>query len=544
MQTASSADEPIRVLLVEDDEDDYLLTRDLLREKHQRTKFEVKWAPTYEEALEELRTPYSACLVDYRLGAQDGLTFIERAIANGYSGPLILLTGQGGPDVDAAAMKSGAADYLVKSESTSYLLQRAIRHSIERKNAERALRRGEEERRQEYKLRVIGRLAAGVAHDFNNLLAVILSYAELISNSLKPGDPMLADIEEIKGAGARAAALTRQLLAFSCQQVLQPRVIDLNEVFAGIDKMLRRAISGTAPALRGGASMRKDIEFTFIAAPGLSSVLADPAQIEQVLLTLVTNARDAMPHGGKLTVQTSDVVLDEIYAVEHVGVIPGPHVMLTVTDTGTGMDKATQARVFEPFFTTKEVGQGTGLGLATAFGIVLQSEGTITVGTEPGAGTTFTVYLPAVEHVEPRISSSPPPNRLRGAETILLVDDDEHVRVLTRTILRKHGYDVLEAHSGGDALLLSEQHTARIDLLLTDVVMPHMTGPQLAECLLAIRPEIKVLYMSGYTSDEVVRHRAHDATIAFIQKPFTPDVLARKLRDVLGAPAEATEARI
>ena len=376
--------------------------------------------------------------------------------------------------------------------------------------------------RQASKMDAVGQLAAGVAHDFNNLLSVILSYSELLAAELKESDPMRSDLLEIRGAGLRAVALTRQLLAFSRQQVLLPQVVDLAEIVGGLENMLRRLIG-------------EDVELTVIGNAGRGKIRVDPGQMEQVVVNLAVNARDAMPRGGKLTLETSEVVLDESYASDHLGVKPGPHVLLAVSDTGSGIDQATQARMFEPFFTTKEVGKGTGLGLATVFGIVQQSQGTISVYSEPGEGTVFRLYFPRTQgEVTARLSASPSEHRsLRGAETILVVEDDERVRVLACTILRKYGYHVLEAQSGGDAFLLCEQHTATIHLLLADVVMPRMSGRDLAVRLLRLRPEMKVVYMSGYTNDAVVRHGILDSTIAFLQKPITPEALARKVRDTL-----------
>jgi len=377
--------------------------------------------------------------------------------------------------------------------------------------------------RQASKMDAVGRLASGVAHDFNNLMSVVLSYSELLAVDLKDGDPMRSDLDEIRAAGKRAVDLTRQLLAFSRQQVLQPQVVNLNEIVGTMEKMLRRLIG-------------EDVELSSSGVPTAGKVLVDPGQMEQVIMNLAVNARDAMPRGGKLTIETAEVELNESYASEHIGVKPGPHVMLAVSDTGTGMDKATQARMFEPFFTTKEAGKGTGLGLATVFGIVRQSGGTIWVDSELGRGTTFKIYFPQADRAAVAHSSSHPPDRrrLRGHETVLLVEDEECVRTLARTILTKYGYKVLEAPGGGEALLLSEQHAGTINLLLTDMVMPRMSGRQLAERLVILRPELKVLYMSGYTDDAIVRHGIQDSTIAFIQKPITPETLARKVREALG----------
>jgi len=512
----------LRILLVEDDEEDFLLTGKLLK-KNTRTVFEVTWAMSSAAALTELENPYDACLVDYHLGAETGLLFIEQAIAHGFAGPLILLTGRGDHDIDVEAMKAGAADYLVKDEMTAPLLERVIRHAVERKSAQSALNRSEEQLRQAQKMEAMGCLAGGVAHDFNNLLSIVLSYSELCAEGLKEGDRMRDDLAQITEAGLRAAGLTRQLLAFSHQQVLEPVVLDLNGVFGKLEPMLQRLIG-------------EDVELVSRPGRDLRRITADPGQVEQVIMNLVVNARDAMPQGGKLTITTSDVTLDETYASRHVGVKPGAHVLLTVSDTGTGMDRATMARIFEPFFTTKELGKGTGLGLATVFGIVRQSGGSIGVESELGTGTSFKVYFPMVEAaLGRRRSEAPTLDRvsLFGTETVLLVEDDERVRSLVRAILLKFGYLVLEAQSAGDAFLVSEQTKGVIDLLLTDVVMPRMSGRQLAERLIMERPEMKVLYMSGYTNDAVVRHGVTSTTIGFIQKPITPEPLMRKIREVL-----------
>ncbi|MDB4964594.1 MAG: Blue-light-activated protein [Myxococcales bacterium] len=418
----------------------------------------------------------------------------------------------------------GTADPIIGEDGVRDGTFAMLMDITERKRAEEALRRSEEQLRQSQKMEAIGSLAGGVAHDFNNLLSIVLSYSELLADDLKEGDPMRADLEEIRAAGMRAVDLTRQLLAFSRQQVLQPKIVNLGDIVVGMERMLRRLLG-------------EDVELSSSGATALPEIMVDPGQMEQIIMNLAVNARDAMPCGGKLAVDTAEVFLDEAYSAAHVGVKPGPHVMLAVSDSGVGMDLETQAHMFEPFFTTKVIGKGTGLGLATVFGIVRQSGGTIWVESEPGRGTTFKIYFPTADRALVARASVPLPGlgTLRGSETILLVEDEERVRVLARTILRKYGYNVLEAENVGDAILLCEQHTSTIHLLLTDVVMPRMSGRQLAERLVLVRPGMKVLYMSGYTDDAVMRHGILDSTVAFVQKPITPEALARKVRESLGS---------
>jgi PAS domain S-box-containing protein len=382
----------------------------------------------------------------------------------------------------------------------------------------------EDQLRQSQKMEAVGRLAGGVAHDFNNLLTVITSYSQLVMEDMGAADPRRADLTEVQKAANGAATLTRQLLAFSRQQVLEPKVIDLDEVVAGAGKMLKRLIG-------------EDIELVTALAPDLGAVKADPGQIEQVVMNLAVNARDAMPDGGKLTIETSNQELGQEYTEEHRLVPPGSYVLLSVSDTGTGMDEATQARLFEPFFTTKEQGKGTGLGLATVYGIVKQSGGFIWVYSELGQGTTFKVYLPRVDEAVSAPSAPAAPESLHGTETILLAEDAAPVRSVAREVLRRHGYRVLTAADGRTALELAGTHPGPIDLLITDVIMPEMSGRQVADRLKERLPKLKVLFVSGYTDDAIVRHGILEPGIAFLQKPFSPESLARKVREVLDAPA-------
>jgi CheY-like chemotaxis protein len=372
-------------------------------------------------------------------------------------------------------------------------------------------------------MEAVGRLAGGVAHDFNNLLTVIAGYSTLTLNELRHDDPLRTNVEEIRAASDRAAALTRQLLAFSRRQILQPRELDLNAVIRNMERMLRRIIG-------------EDIAFRSMLAPELGHIRADPGQIEQVVMNLVVNARDAMPQGGALTIATKHVDLGAGEAGELMLRGAGPHVALILRDTGTGMDEATRARIFEPFFTTKEAGKGTGLGLSTVYGIVKQSGGGIRVDTEVGRGTTFTLYfLRLAAEIDDHAARVPLRASPKGSETVLVAEDDAMVRSLIRRVLRAHGYETLEAADGATAVRLCERHPGPIHLLLTDVVMPELGGRELVERLAQLRPEMRVLFMSGYTDDAIVQHGVPDSDIPFVQKPFTPDALARKVREVLDA---------
>jgi len=399
------------------------------------------------------------------------------------------------------------------------------RDITERKRAEEEKLALAEQLRQAQKMEAIGRLAGGIAHDFNNLLTAINGYSDFLLSDLAPDDPKRGDLERIKEAGQRAASLTSQLLAFSRKQILRPKILDLNDAITETSKILRRLIG-------------EDIDLVAVTKPGLGLIKADPGQIQQILMNLAVNARDAMPHGGKLTLETANVDLDEHYVHLHPIVPPGRYVMLAVSDTGIGMDDLTKARLFEPFFTTKEMGKGTGLGLSTIYGIVKQSSGFIWVYSEPGRGTTFKIYLPRVER---EADTFAPHDReeidLQGVETVLVVEDDSSVRSLVTRALSKRGYTVLEASTGKEALRKAREFDGKIHLLLTDVVMPGMSGKTLASQIETARAGIKVLFVSGYTDNAIVHHGVLDSNVAFLQKPFTIDVLAGKVREVIDSVA-------
>ncbi len=389
------------------------------------------------------------------------------------------------------------------------------------KVAENALQTSQMQLQQSQKLEAIGQLAGGVAHDFNNLLTAIGGYSDLTLRRLNENDPLRSNLIEIKKATDRASSLTRQLLAFSRKQILEPKIVDLNVVVNDMSKMLTRLIG-------------EDVSLVTELAQGLGKVKVDPGQVEQILMNLVVNARDAMPHGGKVTIETKDVTLDEGYAFHHVPVQPGEYTMLAISDTGMGMDKETQTRVFEPFFTTKPAGKGTGLGLSTVYGIVKQSGGYVWVYSEIGSGTVFKVYLPRVEGTgESERLKNNSGELCGGSETILLVEDEEIVRRMARMILETHGYTVLEAADVKDALRLCFENVNKIDLLLTDVIMPGMSGRMLTERVSAFCPNLPVVYMSGYTDDAIVRHGILEEDIFFLQKPFTRDSLLNKVREAL-----------
>jgi signal transduction histidine kinase len=500
-----------------------LIVRELRRAGTRFSYRRVDTREAFTTALSEFAP--EIVLSDYNLPQFSGPEALRLLKEMESSAPFILVTGSLTEEVAVECMKDGAHDYILKTSLTR--LPSAVQSALEKvrtieekKRAEAALRQSEEQLRMSQKLEAVGQLAGGVAHDFNNLLTVISGYSELVLNRLPENDDNRAKVKEIKRAAERASTLTRQLLAFSRKQVLQPKLFDLNHLVSDMSKMLRRLIG-------------ENIEMTTVigeAAP----INADPGQIEQVLMNLVVNARDAMPKGGRLTIETVRVEIDEVYASSHLNIQAGRYVMLAVTDTGCGMDEETRKHIFEPFFTTKEQGKGTGLGLSTVYGIVKQSGGHIWLYSELRHGTAFKIYLPAATEMETQPAAAPVKVVLpRGTETILIVEDEPQIRKLAFDCLAYCGYDVLSCSNGLEALQLIERLNRPVDLVLTDVVMPKLSGRELSERITAIHPSTKVLFMSGYTNDSVVNHGILDGGTWFIQKPFTLESLVRRVREVL-----------
>ena len=515
---ATVAADPLRVLVIEDSPAD--AERCLRELKKGGVKFSADIAGTREAFVDFVRSrEYDVILSDYNLLDWNALDAIQIIRKEGKDIPFVLVTGALGDEAAVECIKSGISDYVLKDRMGRLPLavRRVLQEAVDRKE------RGylEEQLLQAQKMEAIGLLAGGIAHDFNNLLTVISGYSQLALDRMPADDPVRAYLAQIKSAGDRAAALTRQLLAFSRKQVMEPQVLDLNEVLTGINKMLQRLI-------------REDIELVSVGFPELARVRADPGQIEQVIMNLVVNARDAMPQGGRLTLETANVDLDSDHPGSHPVVPPGHYVMLAVSDTGIGMSAEVKSRIFEPFFTTKEHGKGTGLGLATVYGIVKQSGGFIWVYSEPGKGTAFKIYLPRTEMPGEKLKSAGEGSHAaNGTETILLVEDNEAVRNFVYSALESKGYTLLNAGGGEEAVKLIEGHSNPIHLLLTDVVMPRMSSTEIAAFLLQHYPEAKVIYMSGYTDNAIVHHGVLEAGTHFLQKPFTPEALARKIRKVL-----------
>ncbi len=510
----------MRVLLIEDNEDDVTLIREMLSEKEDM-EVKLDWADRLSTGLARLtQGKIDLVLLDLSLPDSHGLDTFTAVQAHAQDLPIVVLTGLDDEAMAGQAVRRGAQDYLVKGRLDGDILSRAARYAVDRKQAENALRESEAQLRQAQKMESIGQLAGGIAHDFNNLLTVINSYSDMLLGDMGFDNSFSrSGLEQIKEAGYRAASLTRQLLAFSRRQVLEPKVLDLNETVSNMAKLLRRLIG-------------EDIALVLCPHPKLGRIKADPGQVEQIIMNLAVNARDAMPGGGQLTIETMNVELDSSVHTHPAG-RPGSYVLLAVSDTGCGMNADTLARIFEPFFTTKELGKGTGLGLATVDGIVKQNGGNIRVSSDLGKGTTFKIYFPLIEGEAERITpASTPDEALRGSETILLVEDDEMVRALAQAILERYGYTVLATRNVTDALRLAQEDNRTLHLLLTDTIMPGMNGPALADRVLSLRPAIKILYMSGYADKAFTPTDTWEPGTAFLQKPFTPQMLAHKVREM------------
>jgi two-component system, cell cycle sensor histidine kinase and response regulator CckA len=508
---------PLRILVIEDSEDDAaLLLRELQRGGYAPTHERVDTAAALRSALAQ--SDWDLVTSDYSMPHFSGMDALEQVRKTSSEIPFIFVSGTIGEETAVAALKNGAQDYVMKGNLKR--LVPAVQRELREREASNERKRLEQQLNQAQKMEAVGRLAGGIAHDFNNMLGVIIGYSELILENVVQDSSNHKHLTEIKRAGDRAASLTRQLLAFSRQQVLQPKIISLNVSVSEMMKMLGRLIGS-------------DIDLETCLDPNLGAVKADPGQIEQVVLNLAVNARDAMPQGGKLTIETANVELDEIYSQLHPPMVAGRFAMLAVSDTGIGMDKETQAHIFEPFFTTKGIGKGTGLGLATVYGVVNQSQGFIQVYSEIGYGTTFKIYLPLVQQAVESSDSLSVVSNDRGSETILLVEDTEPLRELTCIILRDCGYRVIEAANGAEGLQVAAQEAGPIHLLLTDVIMPLIGGYELAKQLTALRSELGVLYLSGYTDAAIVRHGVLESGLAVLQKPFTKKELIRRVREVL-----------
>jgi len=516
--------QPLRLLHLEDNPVDAELVMATLTESGLTcAAHRVDTRTTFLEALKS--GAIDLILADYSLPGFDGMSALALARQYAPDIPFLFVSALIGEELAIDAMHHGATDYVLKQRLGRLVpsVQRALRERDERRErrrAEQALRQSEKQFRQAQKMEAVGRLAGGIAHDFNNLLTVIMGYSHVLSTELGTDHPLHGKIDETLKAGERAAMLIRQLLTFSRKQPLEPKLLVMNGVVTNLEGMLRRLI---------GADIRLAISLD----PSNSQVRADQAQLEQVVMNLVVNARDAMPNGGILTIESAlvDITTSPPYHVRPL--TPGPYVRLSVSDTGCGMDRQTRSHLFEPFYTTKEEGKGSGLGLSTVFGIVTQCGGAIDVSSRPGHGTRFDVYFPNVHGkiLAPAQEEHDPPSR--GTETILLVEDDACVRTLVRDELQKLGYHVIESKNGVEACLLASQHVGSLHLLLTDMVMPGMGGRELANHLLVIKPDLRILFMSGYTDDVGILSGQEDGASVFLQKPFTPEVLAQTVRQLL-----------
>jgi len=475
---------------------------------------------THAQLLDALAPTFDIAISDFVVGDSGALAALRLVQERGIDLPLIVVSGRIREAEVLTALKAGAADHLTRRNLTR--LNAAVERELRGARMRRERIRLEEQFRQAQKMEAVGRLAGGVAHDFNNLLTVITGYSDMLLGRADLKEAQRTALEEIRRSAERGGALTHQLLAFSRRQPLEARTVRINELVIQVQKLLRRLIG-------------EDIELVAIPAASQDAVEADPGRLEQVLMNLAVNARDAMPHGGQLTIETSLVHLDESFTAKRLGVRAGQHVVIALTDTGIGMTEATRSHLFEPFFTTKSPGQGTGLGLATAYGIIRQSGGAIAFESELGKGTTARIYLPLAEARQRAAAAddAAPQARMTGAETILVVEDEARVRKLIVGVLSDRGYRVLEATRGEEALRVCEEHAKHIDLAVVDVVMPEMSGPEFGRRIQQTHAETRLLYISGYTDEAIVHHGIQESGAAFLQKPFLPDALARKVREVL-----------
>ena len=475
-----------------------------------------------------LTSPWDIAISDFTPGSFGALAALRMIQDKALDLPLIVVSGNIRDSDALTALTAGAADHLRRGHLMR--LNAAVERELRAARMRRERTQLEAQFRQAQKMEAVGRLAGGVAHDFNNLLTVITGYSDLLLSAPDLKDSQRTALQQIRRSAERGGALTHQLLAFSRRQPLEARTLHINALVMQLEKMLRRLIG-------------EDIELVTICAAAEDTVEADGGQLEQVIMNVAVNARDAMPDGGKLTIETGTVHLDESFTARELGVAPGRYVTLAVADTGVGMDEETLSHVFEPFFTTKGTSQGTGLGLATAYGIIRQSGGAIRISSELGQGTVARIYLPIAEaKVQQSAEELPAPEGASGVETILLVEDETRVRKLIVDVLESRGYKLLEATRGEEAIRLARLHSNEIDLALVDVVMPEMSGPDVVRQIAPICPNIRVLYMSGYTDEAVLHHGIAESSAAFLQKPFLPDVLARRVREVLDGKANhATE---
>lgn len=517
----------VKILLVEDSVDNAELFKEYLKASGE---FDPVHVFRLSDAFESLsQGDVELVLLDLNLPDSSGLDTLRKVHAKVPGIPIIVLTVHSGEAMITEAIREGAQDFLVKTEIAPNLLIRSIRYSIERHHAAIVLKDLEMRLLQSQKMEAVGRLAGGVAHDFNNLLTVILGYCQLLEGSLQADDKRIDDIDEITAASRRAAALTGQLLAFSRRQILAPKVLNLNKTVSTLEKMLKRLIG-------------EDLAFSVSLDPKLGNVRADEGQLEQVIMNLAVNARDAMPTGGRISIETANITFSEESPGRHDVIASGDYVMIAVSDTGCGMGAETLSHIFEPFFTTKEQGKGTGLGLSTVFGIVKQSGGYVWVYSEPGQGTAFKIYLPiTAESVEQPGKDRVLPKTLRGSETILLAEDDAPVRRMLVRTLRNSGYTVLEACNGREAIRIFEQRGDQIRLVLTDIVMPDLGGRGLADYVSLVHPQTRIIFMSGYTDDVVIRHGKLDSGTIFLQKPITSAALLQKIRYALETPAHVAD---